>query len=293
MYKKVIEMKRKNTIFFIGFFILVFVLVAAFLNQEDTNKLNQNEFLIIGHRGASGYAPEHTMESYRLAKDMGADYLEIDLQETKDGVLVAMHDNNVDRTTNKTGLVKEYTISDLKKLDAGSWFNEENPSKAKQQYKGLEVPALEEIFNEFGNQENYYIEIKSPEENKGIEKKLIALLEKYHLIGDHSSNGKVIIQSFSKESLKKISKEYEDIPLIQLFSYENSATITKQELEEVKQYAIGIGINYSQLNEEYGKRVLEADLLLHPYTVNSKEEVTNAREMGATGVFTDYIDSAY
>lgn len=293
MYKKVIEMKRKNTIFFIGFFILVFVLVAAFLNQEDTNKLNQNEFLIIGHRGASGYAPEHTMESYRLAKDMGADYLEIDLQETKDGVLVAMHDNNVDRTTNKTGLVKEYTISDLKKLDAGSWFNEENPSKAKQQYKGLEVPALEEIFNEFGNQENYYIEIKSPEENKGIEKKLIALLEKYHLIGDHSSNGKVIIQSFSKESLKKISKEYEDIPLIQLFSYENSATITKQELEEVKQYAIGIGINYSQLNEEYGKRVLEADLLLHPYTVNSKEEVTNAREKGATGVFTDYIDSAY
>lgn len=77
-----------------------------------------------------------------------------------------------------------------------------------------------------------------------------------------------------------------------MFDYKTSASITKKELEEIKQYAVGVGLNYDQLNMEYGKRVLEADLLLHPYTVNSKKEIENAMELGATGIFTDYIDNA-
>lgn len=196
-------MKRKKEFLLITSFVIIGLITIGF-TSEKTTALNQEDFLIIGHRGASGYAPEHTIESYQLAKRMGADYLEIDLQETKDGILVAMHDSKVDRTTDKTGFVKEYTLKELKKLDAGSWFNEENPDKANENYKGLQVPTLEEVFNEFGDHENYYIEIKSPEENKGIEKKLITILEKHHLIGNQSSNGKVIIQSFSEESLKNI-----------------------------------------------------------------------------------------
>lgn len=272
--------------------VIIIGLITIEVTSEETTAVNQDDFLIIGHRGASGYAPEHTIESYQLAKKMGADYLEIDLQETKDGILVAMHDSKVDRTTDKTGFVKEYTLKELKKLDAGSWFNEENSNKVNENYNGLQVPTLEEVLNEFGDRENYYIEIKSPEENKGIEKKLITILEKHHLIGNQSSNGKVIIQSFSEESLKNIHRQHKDIPLIQLFDYKTSASITKKELEEIKQYAVGVGLNYDQLNMEYGKRVLEADLLLHPYTVNSKKEIENAMELGATGIFTDYIDNA-
>lgn len=89
---------------------------------EPLSKEEQQHFLIIGHRGASGYAPEHTIEAYQLAAEMGADYLEIDLQQTKDGELVAMHDETVDRTTNGKGLVKSYSLKELQQLDAGSWF---------------------------------------------------------------------------------------------------------------------------------------------------------------------------
>ncbi|MEJ7264933.1 glycerophosphodiester phosphodiesterase family protein, partial [Staphylococcus epidermidis] len=77
----------------------------------------------------------------------GASYIEIDLQMTKDGHLVAMHDETVDRTTNGTGRVDSYTLEELKKLDAGSKFNEQHPEYADEQYKGAEVPTLDEILD--------------------------------------------------------------------------------------------------------------------------------------------------
>lgn len=285
-------MKQRRKNFLTTSFIFIIGLVVIVTTFEGTAALKQDDFLIIGHRGASGYAPEHTIEGYKLAREMGANYLEIDLQETKDGILVAMHDNKIDRTTDNTGLVSGYTIRELKKLDAGSWFNEKYPDKAKKQYEGLTVPTLEEIFNEFGNKEKYYIEIKSPNENKGIEEKLLVLLEKYELISDSATEGQVIIQSFSKESLERVHQYNQDIPLIQLFAYKNPAAITSKEVDEIKKYAIGVGLNYDQMNEDYGKTIIEAGLLLHPYTVNSRKDIDVVREMGATGVFTDYIDGA-
>src|SRR5262245_5977212 len=98
--------------------------------------------LAIGHRGASGYAPEHTIASYDLALDLGADYIEQDLQLTKDGVLVAMHDPTLDRTArgaaeNCTGLVIEKTLAQIKTCDVGTWFNQAFPAAAKPEYDGL------------------------------------------------------------------------------------------------------------------------------------------------------------
>jgi len=90
--------------------------------------LTDNKTLNVAHRGASGYAPEHTLLSYELGESMKGDYIEIDLQMTKDGELIAMHDETLDRTTNGTGLVKDYTLEEIKQLDAGSWFNEKYPS---------------------------------------------------------------------------------------------------------------------------------------------------------------------
>ena len=82
----------------------------------------------VGHRGASGYAPEHTIASYDLALTLGADYIEQDLQLTKDGVLVALHDPTLNRTArglseNCAGLVIEKTLAQIKTCDVGTWFN--------------------------------------------------------------------------------------------------------------------------------------------------------------------------
>ena len=92
--------------------------------------------------------------------ELGASYIEIDLQRTKDGHLVAMHDETVDRTTNGSGRVEDYTLAELKKLDAGSSFNEQNPQLAKDSYKGATVPTLDEILTRYGTDANYYIETK-------------------------------------------------------------------------------------------------------------------------------------
>src|SRR5438128_113484 len=100
----------------------LFLIVAACgVSEINMEPFPVKEPIIIAHRGASAYTPEHTILAYEAAKQAGADYIEIDLQMTKDGVLVAMHDEKVDRTTDGTGFVKEYTLEELKQLNAGKW----------------------------------------------------------------------------------------------------------------------------------------------------------------------------
>src|SRR5690625_4115407 len=102
----------------------------------DTHSLLSPERIVnIAHRGASGYSPEHTITAYVQGEQMQGDYIEIDLQMTKDKTLIAMHDANIDRTTNGKGLVKNLTIDEISQLDAGSWFNEAYPALAQPDYK--------------------------------------------------------------------------------------------------------------------------------------------------------------
>ncbi|WP_144480678.1 glycerophosphodiester phosphodiesterase [Cytobacillus oceanisediminis] len=252
--------------------------------------LTANQILNVAHRGASGYAPEHTLTSYELGEKMKGDYIEVDLQMTKDGQLIAMHDETLDRTTNGTGLVKEYTLDEIKKLDAGSWFNEKYPDYAKEEYAGLKVPTLEEVIQKFGKDARYYIETKSPEVYPGMEEKLLEILEEYKLTGVNAPSSKVLIQSFSPESLKKIHDLNPDIPLIQLLWYDETAAITDAELEEYKTYSIGLGMNFNRIDEAYVQKVREYNLLIHPYTVNEKEDMRKLLDWGVTGMFTNFPD---
>lgn len=278
---------------------------------EKKHEFNTNKFFNIAHRGASGHAPEHTFASYDLVKKMKADYLELDIQLTKDGQLIAMHDTSVDRTTNGTGEVRDKTLSEIKSLDAGSWFNEAYPEKAKQEYVGQKVPTLEEIFQKYGRSMKYYIETKSPDVYPGMEEKLLGLLEKYNLVGQNMSSSRVMIQSFSQESLKKIHSMNQNIPLVQLLWYypnENNEiiewsgvthapkSVTNQDFQTIKEYAIGIGPNLRNdngeliINEPYMKKARENGLLIHPYTINEKEDMRLLIGWGATGMFTNYPD---
>src|SRR4051794_14616879 len=129
--------------------------------------------LNVGHRGASGHAPEHTFAAYDLALQMGADYIEQDLQMTRDGVLVAMHDETLDRTTDGSGPVRAVTLDEVKRCDAGSWFAP--------RFAGARVPTLEELFRRYGEQARFYIETKSPEIYPGMEEALLALIGRYRL----------------------------------------------------------------------------------------------------------------
>lgn len=243
--------------------------------------------LNIAHRGASAYAPEHTLVAYRKALLMGADYLEIDLQMTKDGYLIAMHDDTVNRTTNGTGAVKDLTLQQIKQLDAGSWFNKKHPQFAQDSYAGLRVPLLEEIFRTFGKRAKYYIEIKSPETNPGIEEKLLQLIRRYKLLAGDGRGNPVIIESFSSASLAKIHKLEPRQPLVQLLWFVGPSPAQDFELGKIRSYAIGVAPNYSYLTAAYVRKAHSYGLLVHPYTIDDESDMLKLISWGADGLITN------
>jgi glycerophosphoryl diester phosphodiesterase len=153
---------------------------------------------VTAHRGASGHAPETTMEAYRLALEMKADFVEMDIHMLRDGVLVAIHDPGVKRTTDGKGLICELTLAELKALDAGSWFNRTYPRKARQEYVGLKVPTLEEVIDFVKDSPaGCYIEIKDPHPPE-LESTLLSVIHNRQM-GKRSR-----IISFSAQSIEKI-----------------------------------------------------------------------------------------
>jgi glycerophosphoryl diester phosphodiesterase len=255
--------------------------------------------LNIGHRGASGYAPEHTIPAYDLALEQGADYIEIDLQMTKDGVLVAMHDDTLDRTADApegvpkrfcSGPVIKRTLEQIKMCDAGSWFNETYPQYASEEYVGLQIPTLEEIFQAYGTSVNYYIETKNPEAAPGMEEELLRLMDKYGLTEPAEDNWQVLIQSFSAESLMKIHEMNSELPLIQLYSSTETSESIQASLAEVSTYAVGIGPSKTDVDAALVEAAHALCLDVHPYTVNETAEMEALIALGVDGMFTNFPD---
>lgn len=255
--------------------------------------------LNIGHRGASGYAPEHTIPAYDLALEQGADYIEIDLQMTKDGVLVAMHDDTLDRTAQAppgvperfcSGPVIKRTLEQIKMCDAGSWFNETYPQYANPEYAGLKIPTLEEVFQRYGTGVNYYIETKNPEAAPGMEEELLRLMQEYNLIEPAAQNWRVLIQSFSPASLQKIHALEPSLPLIQLFSSTETSQTIQAQLDLVRTYAVGIGPSKSDVDAALVEAAHARCLDIHPYTVNETAEMEALISLGVDGMFTNFPD---
>lgn len=269
------------------------VSASGFSSSKD--KVNENILdnnVSIAHRGASGYAPEHTFYAYDKAhKEFNADYIELDLQMTKDGNLIAMHDEDVERTTGHKGRVEDYTTKELKQMDVGSWFNKKYPKYAKKEYKGAKIPTLEEILDRYGDNANYYIETKSPDVYPGMEEKLLHSLEKHNLLSDQKLNkGQVVIQSFSQESLLKVANMNNQTPLVQLVDENKLSTFTSEDLKFISSYAIGVGPDYSDLDEQMVQKLHNYNLKVHPYTVNTEKDMQQMLNIGVDGVFSNYID---
>lgn len=193
---------------------------------------------VIAHRGASYDAPEETIPAYTVARDLGADYLEMDIQRTKDGVLIALHDDTLERTTNIAQVfpkrVKDplntFTLDEVKQLDAGSWFNKAHPDRAREAYAGLQILTLEEVIDiaEGGkNKPGLYIETKAPSQFPGIEADLKKVLAKRGWLNTRPAAapgyvnvaqmpGRVVLQTFEKPSLVLLQKEMPQVPKVLL-----------------------------------------------------------------------------
>lgn len=278
----------------VGFLLVLAAPVAGATSGEGT-PANETA-LTIGHRGASGYAPEHTFPAYDLALRLGADYIEQDLQLTKDGVLVVLHDETLDRTArgpeeNCTGSVIDKTLEQIKTCEVGSWFNEENPGYAREEYVGLEIPTLEEVFQRYGSGVNYYIETKNPEEAPGMEEELLRLMGEYGLTGPAAEQRQVLIQSFSPDSLRKIQALDPSLPLIRLYDEEEEDSETiREDLEEAQTYAVGIGPSKEDVDRSLVSEAHARSLEVHPYTVNEEQEMEELISLGVDAMFTNFPD---
>ncbi|MCY0860044.1 MAG: glycerophosphodiester phosphodiesterase [Sulfolobaceae archaeon] len=216
--------------------------------------------LIFAHRGASGYAPENTIASFRLAKEMGADGIETDLHMTKDKRIVLIHDETVDRTTNGSGYVRDFTLEEIKKLDAGI--------KKGERWKGERIPTLEELLEGFSDM---YLKLeikKSSEFYPGIEEQLVKLLIAYGL------EDTVQVISFNSESLRKV-KEIKKTIATGLITYKN---LRESIVQAKKIGADWIHVEYRALNDNIVKLIKREGLLLGVWTVDSPTEAKGLTE---------------
>ena len=182
---------------------LYFILLGLWLMISNTINFVQplKPFTSIAHRGASNYAPENTMASFQKAVDLGFDYIELDVRLSKDQELVVIHDEDVSRTTNGIGAIGDYTVEELKKLDAGSWFS--------QDFNDERIPLLEEVLLKFGKKIGILIDVKSPETQPDMVDILSSLLSFHIESGLNPDSLKV--QTFNLNELKKLKEQLPDI----------------------------------------------------------------------------------
>ena len=272
--------------------------------------------LAVAHRGASAYAPEHTLASYRLALDQGADYVEQDLAVTKDGVLICLHDESLERTTNveevfpdravvdpatglKQWLAADFTVAEIKRLDAGSWFD---PRFAEER-----VPTWEEAVAALGTSARLYPELKTPELylSRGIDQTALFIesVERLGLPG--SGGGTLIVQSFDDRPLREIAKRLSPISRTFLIEARDGARwLTEEGLREIARFATGIGPAKRLLDgrPDVVQMAHSAGLTVTPYTFTTRAPVdarfgtvTNEMryflfDLGVDAVFTDNPD---
>lgn len=277
-----------------------------------TNSIVKNA--VIAHRGMPRYAPEETAPSYWLAKQLGADYLEADLQRTKDGVLICLHDKNLLRTTNiaevfperKNEPVSKFTLKELKQLDAGSWFNKLNPEKAQPIYEGLHIITLEQLIDIAeapGNDSvGLYLETKKPELFPGIEKELHKLLQNKGWL--NNPNKKLILQTFSTHSLTLLNQIFPHTPKCMLLWNDEEFLadgVTPKNLKEALAFGKANGAtivgpsfkgslnNYYNLMEDWMvKMYKDSGYTIHPYTFDTQEDMAYVNK--SDGQFTNRSD---
>lgn len=264
---------------FLGMGFALTLLFSPFLQAfatETTGELRQVD--IVAHRGASGYAPENTIAAFDKAVEMKADYIEIDVQRSKDGELVIIHDTTVDRTTDGTGEVKDLTFEQLRALDAGSFKGE--------QFKGEKIPTFDEILDRYHGKTGILIELKAPELYPGIEESVAQELKERNL--DHPQNEKIIIQSFNFESMEKMNELLPKVPIGVLTS--SQADASEQALKEFSAYADYFNPSYGIVSEDLVEQVHSLGMKISSWTVNSQETADFLLSMDVDAIITNYPD---
>jgi glycerophosphoryl diester phosphodiesterase len=272
------------------YFLYVVILVGSYIWLLISPALYSNSPLqehkkitITGHRGAAGYAPENTLASFKKALALNVDRIELDIHQSKDGMIVVIHDESVDRTSDGNGLISELSFDEIRKLDVGSSFSKE--------FKGEKIPSLEEVIQLINGQCDLLIEFKNGNDHyPGIEEKVIALIHKYDAVDwciVHSFNTKVLIRINQKIPALRLHKlfiiQLRFTPLYYSLELENYDPKDYPFIEEYSFHQFFGNQNIINKLHQMGKKV-------NIWTLDDPKRMQAYRNLGIDGIITDYPD---
>ncbi|TVQ02531.1 MAG: hypothetical protein EA359_11475 [Balneolaceae bacterium] len=234
------------------------------------------KFLVIAHRGASFDAPENTMAAFHLAHRLQADMIELDVQLSSDGIPVVFHDSKLDKKTNGTGRISNYSLEELKMLDAGSWFSDA--------FAGERIPRLAEVLNWAKDKILVNIEIKpeavSDDAKDGIEKKTTVLVK------DFGMENEVIISGFDYRTIRRVKEFMPAVHTGLLYHREVSKGSDYDKLVQQNK-ADFFHCSWREIGERQAKLLNNANVPFLIYTLNSTKLMKKMIRIGASGIFTD------
>lgn len=234
--------------------------------------------LVIGHRGASRFAPENTMAAFRLALDSGADGVEFDVRLTRDAIPIIIHDDNLRRTGNANARVAELSLEELKRFDVGVW---RGPA-----FKGEPVPTLTELFDLFVDEGLLYLEMKS---DVATRQRLAEACCEYIL--NSGLKERVVVECFDLEAIAIVKSIDSSIRTAALFEPGLKALpITSGTKLVEKALAVGaneIALNHRLTNERTVMTAIEAGLKVVVWTVDEPRWIVNATNYGIEAVITN------
>jgi glycerophosphoryl diester phosphodiesterase len=269
--------------------VYIFMLVRA--RPVDNHPLfaNQPHVLVIAHQGGEHVRPDNTMPAFQHAVDLGVDMLEMDIHRTSDGVLVIMHDETVDRTTDGKGLIKEMTFADLRELDAAyNWPHHDPEGDRPYRGQGVQVPALRELFEAF------------PDMPMNIEIKQTAppIVQPFcDLLREYDMTDQVLVASFDPATLENFRQTCPDVatagtePDVRTFFILNTLFLSgayspPAEAFQVPEYSGDTQV----LTRRFIQGAHQRNVEVHAWTIDEQEDMERLIALGIDGIITNRPD---
>jgi glycerophosphoryl diester phosphodiesterase len=253
----------------------------------------QDGVMVIAHQGGEWLRPSNTLVAFDHAVELGVDVLEMDIHQTKDGVIVLMHDATVDRTTDGSGAIKEMTFAEIRELDAGTYWTDDDGATYPYRGQGIQVPTLAEMFQRYPDM-RMNIEIK--QETPSMVRPFC------QLIHDYNMQGQILVATFHQATVKEFRAECPDVitsmvePEIQLFFGLNVAYLGA--LFQAPGTAFQVPLTSSLpvigevdvITERFVRVAHSHNIQVHAWTINETAEMERLIALGVDGIITDRPD---
>ena len=273
--------------------ICFFIVVGAYLfittkPMPDHAISDHDGILVLAHRGGRGLWPENTLFAFRKSVDLGADALDFDIHSLQDGSFVVIHDDTVNRTTNGTGNVSDFTLNDIQSLDAGYHWTDDNGSSYPYRGQGVQIPTLVEVFEEFPDT-RMNIEIKTGQPDA---------VEKFcRLIHDYNKQDQTVVASFDRKVIQDFRNRCPDIATAAaaaeawpffVFDLLRLGKIYHPDAETMQVPAYRNADLL--LTRRFVQTIHDHNMEIYVWTINDIEQMKTLIEMGVDGINTDYPD---